>query len=82
MPLGTTHLGRSVDCQVTLDDPQVSRRHAALIVDEAGARIANLGSRNGVTVDGVQVLEPALLSHGVTIAIGSERLVFLVVDDE
>jgi pSer/pThr/pTyr-binding forkhead associated (FHA) protein len=80
LPVGTTHLGRSLDCQVTLDDPQVSRRHAALIVDEAGARIANLASRNGVTVDGVPVAEPTVLSHGATIGIGSERLVFSVVN--
>jgi pSer/pThr/pTyr-binding forkhead associated (FHA) protein len=81
LPVGTTHLGRSLDCQVTLDDPAVSRRHAALIVDDAGARIANLASRNGVTVDGVAVSEPMALSHGVTIGIGNERLIFLVVSD-
>ncbi len=79
LPQGTTHIGRSLDCQVTLDDPQVSRHHAALTVDEGSVRLADLGSRNGVTVDGDRVVVPILLSHGVEIAIGSERLVFLVV---
>jgi pSer/pThr/pTyr-binding forkhead associated (FHA) protein len=59
----------------------VSRRHAALIVDETSARVANLGSRNGLTVDGVEVVEPACLNHGAKIAIGSECLVFLVVNE-
>ena len=80
LPLGMTRVGRSLDCQVTLDDPLVSRHHAALTVDEVGARLADLGSRNGVTLDGKAVVEPQLLRHGAEITIGSERLIFLVVD--
>ena len=63
---------------MTLDDPQVSRHHAALTVDDSGARLADLGSRNGVIIDGHRVVEPVLLKHGAEITIGSESLVFLV----
>ena len=52
--LGELILGRDAGCAVQLDGHDVSRRHAALrkVGSEAGATITDLGSRNGVRVNG------------------------------
>jgi pSer/pThr/pTyr-binding forkhead associated (FHA) protein len=70
-------LGRSRDCDVRLDDPNVSRRHAELRREEGGWVVADLGSTNGVKVNGRQVSE-APLKPGDEIVIGLERLTFEV----
>ncbi|HEY6476897.1 MAG TPA: sigma 54-interacting transcriptional regulator, partial [Polyangia bacterium] len=54
-------IGREESSAVCLGGSDVSRRHAVLRVDpEAGIRIADLGSRNGVRVNGRPVSEAAL----------------------
>ena len=45
---GWTRIGRSLSAHVRFDDPTVSRRHALLYRDEAGARILDDRSLNGV----------------------------------
>ncbi|MBS2029184.1 MAG: protein kinase [Deltaproteobacteria bacterium] len=60
LPLGESFVGRQVDCLVVLDDPQVSRRHAALTRGEAGLKVRDLASRNGVMVNGTRVPESEL----------------------
>ena len=44
---GSVSIGRAPDCDVQVDDPSVSRRHARLHLG-AELRIENLGSANGV----------------------------------
>ena len=46
-------LGRGPDCTVIVPHATVSRRHAEIAWDEGGARIRDLGGRNGVRVNGV-----------------------------
>jgi hypothetical protein len=43
----TFAIGRADECEVRIDDPSVSRRHALLVVGEA-ITVQDLGSRNGV----------------------------------
>jgi pSer/pThr/pTyr-binding forkhead associated (FHA) protein len=45
-------IGRANGCDIHLDDPFVSRRHARLISSEIGTAIEDLGSSNGVFVNG------------------------------
>lgn len=73
---GWTRIGRSIAAQVRLDDPTVSRRHALVYVDEAGARILDDRSLNGVFVNGERV-ELAELEHGDEVTIGRYRLFFI-----
>ncbi|MGN6605678.1 MAG: FHA domain-containing protein [Jatrophihabitans sp.] len=47
-----TTIGRDPDCDVVLDDPSVSRRHATVVRGRAGFTVEDLGSLNGTTVDG------------------------------
>ena len=51
---GSNILGRSTECDVVLTDREVSRRHARITIDP-GARIDDLGSANGITVDGEHI---------------------------
>ncbi|MDP9395302.1 MAG: FHA domain-containing protein, partial [Actinomycetota bacterium] len=44
---GTTTVGRAPGATVGLDDPDVSRLHAVIEVDESGVRVRDLGSTNG-----------------------------------
>jgi predicted component of type VI protein secretion system len=70
-------IGRSADCQLALDDPLVSRNHAKLMLDSAGVAIEDLGSRNGVRVNGQRIEGSKRLAHGDRILIGNQEIVLL-----
>lgn len=67
-------IGRSVECQLSLDDPLVSRRHALLVVTEGSVVLRDLGSRNGVSVNGTRIDKERVLSDGDTLTIGTQEL--------
>jgi len=50
----TLRLGREPDCELRLDEPNVSRYHASLRVDADALVVENLGSTNGISVNGVR----------------------------
>lgn len=66
---GTLTLGRGADCDIKLASASVSRQHARLRVDEDGAIVEDLGSSNGVLVDGRHITGPTRV-HAGTAAIG------------
>ena len=68
-------IGRLPDCDVTLNDPNVSRRHAEVVLDGESAVLTDLGSTNGTRVNGAPA-RTVRLQHGDEIFIGSSRLVF------
>lgn len=68
-------LGRSLGCDVCLDDSLVSDEHAAITRTDIGFIIEDLNSRNGVTLNGREVHQRKL-RHGDTIMIGGFRLKF------
>src|SRR5882724_5427153 len=74
VPSGQFVIGRTADCQLSLDDPLVSRRHALLSVRDDAAVIHDLGSRNGVLVNGQRIEAPRPLAEGDVIKIGSQEL--------
>ena len=76
LPKGETIIGRSADCHVTIEDPLVSRQHARIIIDGEAATFEDMGSRNGVRVNGVNVKKPTPLRDGDRIRIGTQELVF------
>ncbi|HKY35923.1 MAG TPA: FHA domain-containing protein [Polyangiaceae bacterium] len=77
LPQGDTLIGRSANCQVTLDDPLVSREHARIRIAGASASLEDLGSRNGVQLSGQLITRSAPLASGDRIRIGTQELVFL-----
>jgi hypothetical protein len=68
-------VGRSRDCDVVVDDANVSRRHAELRHDGAGWRVVDLGSTNGIKVNRRRV-DQAVLQHGDRITLGVTDLDF------
>jgi Protein of unknown function (DUF3662)/FHA domain len=71
-PGGAT-IGRSRECDIVLADSNVSRRHAELRPRGDGWTITDLGSTNGVRVNGrgVRPREPAALSPGDRVDVGT-----------
>src|SRR6186997_201751 len=72
---GEVVIGRSPECQVVLKDFGISRQHARIVVDEDGARILDLKSKNGTQVNGVPVVE-APLKDGDRILLGKLQISF------
>jgi Protein of unknown function (DUF3662)/FHA domain len=68
-------IGRSRECDVVLSDPNVSRRHAELRRDENGWHAVDLGSTNGVKVNGRRV-DQVVLRDGDRITVGVSDLTF------
>lgn len=73
---GVTLIGRSPECQVTIEDPLVSRQHARIVIDESGAVVEDLKSRNGVKLNGQPLRGPAKIKDGDRLRIGTQELVF------
>ncbi len=76
LPVGRFLIGRAESTQLALDDPLVSRHHAAIDVTEAAATLHDLESRNGVRVNGVKITAPYPLAVGDKVSIGSTDLLF------
>ncbi len=75
LPRGTTLLGRGYDCHVTIEDPLVSRQHARIEVEGDRVTVFDLGSRNGVKVNGAPLHTSQELRHGDRLRIGTQELV-------
>jgi hypothetical protein len=77
IPPGGATIGRSRDCDVVLADANVSRRHAQVLPAAAGAwAIADLGSTNGVLVNGRRIVGSQQLTPGDRIALGTAEIGF------
>ena len=72
---GSLVLGRSRECDVTLSDPNVSRRHAEVRRDDGAYWVVDLNSTNGVEVNGKRV-QRARLEQGDRIVLGQTEVVF------
>jgi Protein of unknown function (DUF3662)/FHA domain len=78
LPSGGATIGRSRDCEVVLDDPNVSRRHAEIRPSGGSWTVRDLGSTNGLKVNGRR-LDPSRaqsLHRGDELEIGTTRLTF------
>lgn len=68
-------IGRMPECDVTLPDSNVSRRHAELRPEGDDFLLVDLGSTNGSHVNGVRVTE-RVLHHGDVLTFGNSRCTF------
>ena len=81
VPAGQFVIGRTPDCQLSLDDPLVSRRHALFEVSNGQVSVEDLNSRNGVIVNGHRIDAKVSLNVGDRILIGSQELTLLSARD-
>lgn len=72
-------IGRSRDCDVTLSDPNVSRHHAEIRPDGRGGwTIEDLGSTNGVKIDGRKISGRQGIQSGDRLSLGTVEIRFVV----
>jgi predicted component of type VI protein secretion system len=69
-------LGRVSGCDIVLEDDKVSRKHARLIVQVGVVEVEDLGSRNGVHINGARVLR-RVLRDGDVLLIGRTEMRFV-----
>lgn len=71
-------IGRSEECEITLDDTWASRKHAMVTKTiEGDFYYQDLGSRNGSMINGLPVnTEPVLLQDGDVLTVGTSELEF------
>jgi len=70
-------IGRDPDCDIPLQFPMVSWRHARLTRAPEGILVEDLSSRNGTFVDGVRIGAKVLVKPGQEIGLGSFRFQLL-----
>jgi Protein of unknown function (DUF3662)/Inner membrane component of T3SS, cytoplasmic domain len=69
-------VGRSRQCEVVVDDPNVSRRHAELRPRGGSWVLTDLGSTNGSRVNGRTVSGPTVVKPGDEIELGTAVMKF------
>jgi hypothetical protein len=78
--VGTTGatIGRSRQCDVVLDDPNVSRRHAEIRPRGGSWVLTDLGSTNGSSLNGTRIGSPEVVKPGDQIEIGTSLIRFVL----
>jgi pSer/pThr/pTyr-binding forkhead associated (FHA) protein len=69
---GTVTIGRKASSDLVLQDPLVSRTHARIIIGAQSAAIEDLGSANGVFVNGSRLSSLQRLAVGDRVEIGNQ----------
>jgi pSer/pThr/pTyr-binding forkhead associated (FHA) protein len=77
LPKRSLLIGRSSACDIVIDHPEVSGRHAILSITQEGLyEIQDIGSKNGVYVNGERVIKK-VLHEGDKVTLGSYELDWL-----
>lgn len=69
------------EATLTIDDPELSRRHTTLRPADGGVVVEDLRSTNGTFVDGRRIDQPVLLTADATIRVGLTDLAVEIVPD-
>jgi VWFA-related protein len=69
-------IGRAPGNAIVIDDPTVSRQHAAIKLEAGQFRIYDLGSANGTFVGEQRVRDPLVLEDGASVRLGDVELIF------
>jgi hypothetical protein len=68
---GRNVVGRVKAADVRIDDPSVSRAHAAIVIIDGEATVEDLGSKNGTSIEAQPLRDRASLFDGAAIVFGS-----------
>src|SRR5205807_5668186 len=74
-PTGVT-IGRSRECDIVLTDPNVSRKHAETRPRGGSWVLTDLGSTNGVSVNGRRINGPEVIKAGDELELATSRITF------
>ncbi|HUO85859.1 MAG TPA: FHA domain-containing protein [Thermoanaerobaculia bacterium] len=74
LPVGDHVIGRSRDCDIVVRDPTVSRAHALVAVERGRVTVQDLGSSNGVSVNGQRIGGEVELADGDQVRLGRVRM--------
>ncbi len=66
--------GRADDATIRLSGALVSRRHARFVLEGDRLWVEDLGSMNGVSVNGARISGRAIVAHGDKVAVGLDTL--------
>ena len=64
------YLGRDINNDIIVNDAEISRKHARLLLTAGGYVLEDLGSTNGTFVNGQRLMGPHVLRPGETIMLG------------
>ena len=73
---GHNPIGREPRSAVWLDSSGVSRRHATITIADGEATLADVGSKNGTTLNGTPVGNPVRLRDGDRLVIGTLPVIY------
>jgi predicted component of type VI protein secretion system len=68
-------LGRASENDLSVDDPEMSRRHAVFKRSREGCAVEDMGTSNGTAVNG-QAVRRAVLKHGDVVKIGELEITY------
>ncbi|MEP6761726.1 MAG: DUF3662 and FHA domain-containing protein [Sporichthyaceae bacterium] len=71
----TTRIGRGNDTDLRIDDPGISRNHAEVRQQGGDVTIVDVGSTNGIVINGRRV-QQARLDDGAAVVLGTTTLIF------
>jgi hypothetical protein len=67
-------MGRSPYCSIVLSNSRASRQHCAIIWDEHGLTLSDLGSSNGTYLNGTRLSKRISLQAGDVLSVGGDML--------
>ena len=73
---GKVLIGRSPECDIKIDNPAISRRHASIEFNNDGYILVDLGSSNGTFLNGEPLNAPTALKPGDVIGLAKFELQF------
>ncbi|WGL52582.1 DUF3662 and FHA domain-containing protein [Nocardioides sp. BP30] len=79
--LGSLVVGRGTEADLRINDPGVSRRHAEFRQNDRQVEVHDLGSTNGMLVNG-QRMSSSLLDDGAVVRVGTTDLVVRIVETD
>lgn len=69
-------IGRQPDCDLVIDDANISRRHAEVTLVDGQYAVRDLGSTNGTQVNGQTLASHRILRDGDIVSLGSHSIRF------